>query len=83
MEPEPTPAPAPAPAATATPVQPKLAVIQEARFTQNAPGEHHHPLYALNACYCSNNHNNKCGDMGVMSGMVLALNSLLNWEHNF
>lgn len=39
MEPEPTPAPAPA--ATTTPVQPKLAVIQEARFTQNAPGERH------------------------------------------
>ncbi|XP_076154306.1 forkhead box protein K2 [Alosa pseudoharengus] len=37
MEPEPTPAPTPA-AASTTPVQPKLAVIQEARFTQNAPG---------------------------------------------
>ncbi|XP_050979904.1 forkhead box protein K2 [Labeo rohita] len=33
MDPEPTPASAPAPA-----VQPKLAVIQEARFAQNAPG---------------------------------------------
>lgn len=39
MEPEPTPTPAPA--ATPTSVQPKLAVIQEARFTQNAHGEHH------------------------------------------
>lgn len=34
MDPEPTPASAPAPA-----VQPKLAVIQEARFAQNAPGK--------------------------------------------
>ncbi|XP_061086871.1 forkhead box protein K2 isoform X2 [Conger conger] len=41
MEPESTstPAPAPAPAPTpATAVQPKLAVIQEARFAQSAPG---------------------------------------------
>ncbi|KAF7656152.1 hypothetical protein LDENG_00045260 [Lucifuga dentata] len=35
MEPEPTPPQAPTPTAT---VQPKLAVIQEARFTQNSPG---------------------------------------------
>ncbi|XP_010890011.1 forkhead box protein K2 [Esox lucius] len=35
MEPEPAPAPAPLPA---TAVQPKLAVIQEARFAQSAPG---------------------------------------------
>lgn len=32
MDPDPTPAPAPA-------IQPKLAVIQEACFTQNAPGD--------------------------------------------
>ncbi|KAL2077977.1 hypothetical protein ACEWY4_025662 [Coilia grayii] len=42
MEAEPapasTPTPTPTPAPTTTPVQPKLAVIQEARFTQNAPG---------------------------------------------
>ncbi|KAI1896625.1 hypothetical protein AGOR_G00096700 [Albula goreensis] len=39
MEPEPTPAPAPAPTPVpATAVQPKLAVIQEARFAQSAPG---------------------------------------------
>ncbi|XP_056152920.1 forkhead box protein K2 [Lampris incognitus] len=35
MEPEPTPAPAPIPTTT---VQPKLAVIQEARFAQSSPG---------------------------------------------
>ncbi|XP_078135965.1 forkhead box protein K2 [Sander vitreus] len=35
MEPEPTPPPAPAQTTTA---QPKLAVIQEARFAQNSPG---------------------------------------------
>ncbi|XP_061160376.1 forkhead box protein K2 isoform X2 [Syngnathus typhle] len=35
MEPEPTPPPAPAPTAT---VQPKFAVIQEARFAQNSTG---------------------------------------------
>ncbi|XP_034563688.1 forkhead box protein K2 isoform X2 [Notolabrus celidotus] len=35
MEPEPTPPPAPTQTAT---VQPKLAVIQEARFAQNSPG---------------------------------------------
>lgn len=34
MDPEPTPASAPTPA-----VQPKLAVIQEACFAQNAPGK--------------------------------------------
>lgn len=32
MDPDPTPAPAPA-------IQPKLAVIQEACFAQNAPGD--------------------------------------------
>ncbi|KAJ8363737.1 hypothetical protein SKAU_G00125680 [Synaphobranchus kaupii] len=37
MEPEATPAPAPAPT-PATAVQPKLAVIQEARFARSAPG---------------------------------------------
>lgn len=36
MEPEPTPPPAPAQTTT---VQPKLAVIQEARFAQNSPGK--------------------------------------------
>lgn len=36
MEPETTPAPPPAPATAA---QPKLAVIQEARFAQNPPGK--------------------------------------------
>ncbi|CAI5659745.1 unnamed protein product [Oreochromis niloticus] len=35
MEPEPTPPPAPTQATT---IQPKLAVIQEARFAQNSPG---------------------------------------------
>lgn len=36
MEPEPTPPPAPTQATT---IQPKLAVIQEARFAQNSPGK--------------------------------------------
>lgn len=38
IEPEPTPPPAPAQTTTA---QPKLAVIQEARFAQNSPGKAH------------------------------------------
>uniref|UniRef100_A0A4W4G9W4 Forkhead box protein K2 n=1 Tax=Electrophorus electricus TaxID=8005 RepID=A0A4W4G9W4_ELEEL len=42
MESEPVPAPPPAPAAA--PVQPKLAVIQEARLAQNTPGTRYQPV---------------------------------------
>lgn len=45
MEPE------PAPASITTSVQPKLAVIQEARFAQNTPGENLFPPN-IDAAYC-------------------------------